>query len=206
MWVALVLGGACTLPGGKGSDESSTAADGAGGEDVGPGDDGSGDGGTSDDGAGDGGDDGKMDDGPTTDGTGDDGTTGGDTGGDTGATKPGALDGTWTGALYIEVTDLGLAADCIDGGVTLHVSGPDVEGTGGCFVDLLGGDDKVHLDLVGTVSGATMSGTLHGSTSVDSFDTTWAADFPHSKINLWGEFEAKTAWFAYDGRFSLTRK
>ena len=29
--------------------------------------------------------------------------------------------------------------------------------------------------------------------------------FPHSKINLWGVFEAKTSWFAYDGKFSLTR-
>ena len=193
MWVALVF--ACN--GGKGSDDS-------GGSDLTPGDDGNGDAGTGDDGSGDGGgDDGKMDEGAGYDGGGDDGT-GGDSGDDTG-TKPGALDGTWTGQLYIEVTDVGLPADCIDGGVTLRVKGGDVEGTGGCFVTLLAGDDKVHVDLVGTVSGATMSGTLHGATSIDSFDTTWTADFPHSQINLWGVFEAKTDWFAYDGRFSLTR-
>ena len=202
MWVALVLAWSCTDAGGKGSDDS------GGGGDT-PGDDGAGDGGSGDDGgageggAGDGGDDGKMDDGADYDGGGDDGT-GGDSGDDTG-TKAGALDGTWTGQLYIEVTDLGLPADCIDGGVTLHVTEGDVEGTGGCFVELFAGDDKVHLDLVGTVSGAIMSGTLHGATSLDSFDTTWTADFPHSKINLWGVFEAKTDWFAYDGRFSLYR-
>jgi hypothetical protein len=197
MWVALVVGWACKLPPGEASDDSDTTG---GGSDT-PADDGPGDAGSGDDGgAGEGGgDDGKMDDGADY-GGGDDGT--GVDSGDTG-TKPGALDGTWTGQLYIEVTDLGLPADCIDGGVTLHVSGGDVEGTGGCFVELLAGDDKVHLDLVGTVSGATMSGTLHGATSLDSFDTTWTADFPHSKINLWGVFEAKTAWFAYDGRFSL---
>ena len=201
MWVALFLASSCT---GKSSNDS------GGGGDT-PADDGSGDEGTGDDGgsgdggAGDGGgDDGKMDDGADYDGGGDDGT-GGDSGDDTGSTKAGALDGTWTGQLYIEVTDVGLPADCIDGGVTLHVTEDDVEGTGGCFVTLLAGDDKVHLDLVGTVSGATMSGTLHGSTSIDSFDTTWTADFPHSKINLWGVFEAKTSWFAYDGKFSLTR-
>src|SRR5678816_712329 len=197
MWLALVLA-SCSEPADKGSDDSSTTA---GGDDTTPGDDGSGDGGAGDDGSGDGGDDGKMDDGADY-GGGDDGT--GDDSGDTGA-KPGALDGTWTGQLYIEVTDVGLPADCIDGGVTLHVTKDDVEGTGGCFVTLLAGDDKVHLDLVGTVSGGTMSGTLHGSTSIDSFDTTWTADFPHSKINLWGVFEAKTSWFAYDGKFSLTR-
>ena len=194
MWVALVF--ACN--GGKGSNDSGGGSDAR--VDDGFGDAGSGD----DDGdAGDGGgDDGKMDDGADYDGGGDDGT--GDDSGDTG-TKPGALDGTWTGQLYIEVTDLGLPADCIDGGVTLHVSGGDVEGTGGCFVTLFAGDDKVHLDLVGTVSGATMSGTLHGATSLDSFDTTWTADFPHSKITLWGVFAAKTDWFAYDGKFSLYR-
>ncbi len=196
MWAALVLALSCT---GKGSNDSSPTA---GGDDATPGDDGSGDGASGDGGSGDGGDDGKMDDGAGYDGGGDDGT-GGDSG-DTG-TKAGALDGTWTGQLYIEVTDLGLPADCIDGGVTLHVIAGDVEGTGGCFVELFTGDDKVHLDLVGTASGATMSGTLHGATSIDSFDTTWTADFPHSKINLWGVFEAKTDWFAYDGTFSLTR-
>ena len=194
MWVALVL--SCKVPEGNGPDDSDTTH----GGDTTPGDDGPGDdGGGSGDG---GGDDGKMDDGAGYDGGGDDGT--GDDSGDTG-TKPGALDGTWTGQLYIAVTDLGLPADCIDGGVTLHVTKNEVEGTGGCFVTLLAGDDKVHLDLVGTVSGGTMSGTLHGSTSIDSFDTTWTADFPHSKINLWGVFEAKTSWFAYDGKFSLTR-
>ena len=198
MWVALVLAWSCTDSGGKSSDDSEGGGDTPG--DDGAGEDGSGDdGGAGDGGAGDGGDDGKMDDGADYGGS-DDGT-GGDSG-DTG-TKPGALDGTWTGQLYIEVMDLGLPADCIDGGVTLHVTEGDVEGTGGCFVELFAGDDKVHLDLVGTVSGATMSGTLHGTTSLDSFDTTWTADFPHSKINLWGVFEAKTDWFAYDGRFSL---
>jgi hypothetical protein len=200
MWVAVVLVASCSVP--PGSDHSE-----AGGE-VGGGDDGSGNGGSGDGGSGDGsaddgdggsGGDGKMDDGPTTDDSGDD-TGGGDTGG---TSKSMGLDGTWTGQLYIEVTDLGMPADCIDGGVTLHVTGGEVEGTGGCFVELFGGDDKVHLDLVGTVTGAFMSGTLHGSTSLDSFDTTWTADFPHSKINLWGVFEAKTTWFAYDGRFSL---
>ena len=201
MWVALVLAASCSGP--SGSDDSA-AGDGDGGGDDGADDSGSGDGGSGDDGGtpDGGGDDGKMDDGYTTD---DSGGTGGGDSGDTWASKPGALDGTWTGQLYIEVTDLGLPADCIDGGVTLQVSDPDVEGTGGCFVELFGGDDKVHLELVGTVSGATMSGTLHGTTSLDSFDTTWTADFPHSKINLWGVFEAKTAWFAYDGRFSLHR-
>jgi len=199
MWVALVLASSCTAPGGKGSDDS-----GGGGDtpaDDGSGEDGSGDGGSADGAPDGGGDDGKMDDGADY-GGGDDGT-GGDSG-DTG-TEPESLDGTWTGQLYIEVTDLGLPADCIDGGVTLHVTEGDVEGTGGCFVELFAGDDKVHLDLVGTVSGATMSGTLHGTTSLDSFDTTWTADFPHSKINLWGVFAAKTDWFAYDGKFSLYR-
>ena len=195
MWVAVVLAASCSVP--PGSDHSE-----AGDDDGGDGDGGSGDGSGDDGGAPDGsGDDGKMDDGYTTDDSAD-GTGGGDTGT---SKKPGALDGTWTGQLYIEVTDLGLPADCIDGGVTLQVSEPDVEGTGGCFVELFGGDDKVHLELVGTVSGAFMSGTLHGTTSLDSFDTTWTADFPHSKINLWGVFEAKTEWFAYDGRFSLHR-
>ena len=202
MWAALFLVLSCSDSGGQGSDDSDTTA---GGSDT-PVDDGGGDGGSGDDsGAGDGGgDDGKMDDGSDYGGGSDDGT-GGDSGDDTG-TKAGALDGTWTGQLYIEVTDVGLPADCIDGGVTLHVVEGKVEGAGGCFVTLLTGDDKVHLDLVGTVSGETMSGTLHGATSIDSFDTTWTADFPHSKINLWGVFEAKTSWFAYDGKFSLTRK
>jgi hypothetical protein len=202
MWAALFLVLSCSDSGGKGSDDSSAT----GGDDTTPGDDGAGDDGSGDDGgAGDGGaDDGKMDDGSDYGGGADDGT-GGDSGDDTG-TKADNLDGTWTGQLYIEVTDVGLPADCIDGGVTLHVKAGKVEGAGGCFVTLLTGDDKVHLDLVGTVSGGAMSGTLHGSTSIDSFDTTWTADFPHSKINLWGVFEAKTSWFAYDGKFSLTRK
>jgi hypothetical protein len=199
MWVALILASCSGDEGSRDSGGGLTPADDSFG-DGGSGDDGGADGGDAGD---DGGDDGKMDDGADYDGGGDDGT-GGDSGDDTG-TEPEGLDGTWTGQLYIEVTDLGLPADCIDGGVTLHVSGGEVEGTGGCFVELLAGDDKVRLDLVGTVSGAFMSGTLHGATSLDSFDTTWTADFPHSKINLWGVFEAKTTWFAYDGRFSLHR-
>src|SRR4029079_16601502 len=156
MWVALVLA-SCSDSSGKGSDDSSTPPC---RDETTPGDDGSGDGGSGDGSTGDGGgDDGKMDDGADYDGGGDDGT-GDDSGDDTGTT-PGALDGTWTGQLYIEVTDLGLPKDCIDGGVTLQVTGGDVEGTGGCFVELFTGDDKVHLELVGTVSGAAMSGTLH---------------------------------------------
>jgi hypothetical protein len=105
------------------------------------------------------------------------------------------------GQLYIESHRSRLPADCIDGGVTLHVVGATCEGTGG-FVTLLAGDDKVHLDLVGTVSGEAMSAR---STAARRSTRSTRPGPPTSPTRRYCGGVQKTSWFAYDGTFSLTR-